>query len=317
MRQFCFFFILILLSACGNHEKDASKDDLVYPSQGLFATDYKYLFFGKLGSMQRSFQEDTLLFPPIDGLVHMSAYAFCPTDTCVAEYATLALRCPPIAPLLDWVADTVSNFAHSCPIGGGLRKYNGKNLSIPKKDLESDEEICKYYIDHLRHTYDNWHCTGEGDHGVLNEQAGLLLADSWHTGDLHTFYRIDWYDWMSCGNNTRESWWTVDATTGKLLSLSDFILPDKQDALTALMMPRIVNGKREKLIKQYPTYIAEAKDLLKRADGCALIPEGLVIFFYPYNLGTGADGEYEAVIPFEELNEILKQPILKMVSITE
>ena len=183
--------------------------------------------------------------------------------------------------------------------------------------LESDEEICKYYIDHLRHTYDNWHCTGEGDHGVLNEQAGLLLADSWHTGALHTFYRIDWYDWMSCGNNTRESWWTVDATTGKLLSLSDFILPDKQDALTALMMPRIVNGKREKLIKQYPTYIAEAKDLLKRADGCALIPEGLVIFFYPYNLGTGADGEYEAVIPFEELNEILKQPILKMVSITE
>ena len=296
--------------SCGPKKNNSAVvEDLVYPSEGLFSTDYKYLFFGKIGYTERSFQEDTLVFPPIEGLIHKSAYAFCPTDTCFAEHAVLALRCPPIETLLNWVSDTVNTFAHECPIGNGLLTYNEKELSIPKKHFKSADAICDYYTGQLQHAYDNWHCTGEGDHNSLNEQAGLLIADCWSTGNLYTFYRIDWYDWMSCGNNARESWWTVDSSTGNLLSLNDLILPEKVDTLADMLMHRLVNGGGEYLIRQYDWKPEEYKGVLERANGCALIPEGMVFYYYPYNLGSGADGQYEAVIPYEMLGGILKETL--------
>ncbi len=317
MRKQFFILILLLLASCGPRKTAKSlSENIAYPeeeaavAQDPVSTDYKYIFFGKLGFMERSFQEDTLVFPPIEGLVHRSAYAMCPKDTCFAEYAVLALRCPPIQPLLNWVADTVSAFVHDCPIGNGLSIYNNGEFSIPVKHLKSDREICDYYIGQLNHVYDNWQCTGKGDHGVINEQAGLLLADCWNNGKLYTFHRMDWYDWLSSGNNTRESWWTVDARNGELLSLDDMVRPGKRDSLSALMMAHLVNDKGERYAEQYPDASRNNLDVLSWANGGALTSQGLVIYFYPYNLGSGADGQYKAVIPYTELEGILKKDLL-------
>ncbi len=67
------------------------------------------------------------------------------------------------------------------------------------------------------------------------------------------------------------------------------------------MMRRLVNGNRDHFVHHRRCDPSEYTDILHRADGCALIKEGLIIYFYPYNLGAGADGEYEAVIPYDEL----------------
>ena len=317
MRKLFFILILLLFASCGPRKTAKSlSENIAYLEeeeavvQDSVSTAYKYIFFGKLGFMERSFQEDTLVFPPIEGLVHRSAYAMCPKDTCFAEYAVLALRCPPIQPLLNWVADTVSAFVHECPIGNGLSIYNNGELSIPAKHLKSDREICDYYIGQLNHVYDNWHCTGEGDHDVINEQAGLLLADCWNNGSLYTFHRMDWYDWLSCGNNTRESWWTVNAKTGKLLSLDDMVRQEKKDSLSNLMMAQLVNGRGELYAEQYAEASRNKLEVLSRADGSALISDGLVIYFYPYKLSFGADGQYKAVIPYAELEGILTKDLL-------
>ena len=314
MRKPYIILILLLLASCGPRKSAKSvsvsiacpeEDAEPAVDQDSLSKAYKYVYFGKIGFMERSFREDTLVFPPIEGLVHRSAYAICPTDTCVAEYAVLALRCPPIQPLLNWVADTVRAFVQECPIGNGLSNYNNRELGIPTKHLKSAREICDYYIGQLNHAYDNWHCTRDGDHDVINEQAGLLLADCWNNGNLYTFHRMDWYDWMSCGNNTRESWWTVSATTGKLLTLKDLVMPGKKDKLAELMMAHLTNGRGEIYAEQYPDAFKNNHEVLSLANGCALISEGLVIYFYPYILSIGADGQYDAVIPYSELEGIL------------
>ena len=321
MRHYYVLLLLIVLSGCDTkatdtkvvHETKTNEpkivDDLVHPEQGLFATGYKYIYFGMIDYKDRTVQEDSLLFPPFPGLVHQSVYAMCPKDTCFSEYAVLALRCPPIAPLLNWLSDMVYTFVQECPIGNGLQTYNGKRLNIPKKHFNSADDICNYYMGWLRHAYDKWHCTGEGDHDTFNEQAGLLIADSWNAANLYTFYRIDWYDAMSCGNNTQESWWTVDATSGKCLGLEDFIVLEQLDTLASLTMPRLVNSNGEYYIQQFKYDPSEYTQILMRADGCALIPEGLIFFFYPYNIGAGVDGQYEAIIPYQELNGILREPL--------
>ena len=307
MKRLSVVSLVILLICCGPRKNTTTVEakvallEIVHSNAG-----YEAIHFGRIGSRDRYFKEDTLSFPPVPGLVHRSVYAKCSKDTCFAEYAVLALRCPPIQPLLNWLTDSVNTFIQECPIGNGLLTYQDKQLNIKKKYLKSDKAICDYYMNQLQHAYDGWKCTGEGDPDSMNEQAGLLIVDYWSTGDLYTFYRIDWYDWMSCGNNTRESFWTVDATSGKLLGLEDLVLPEKIDTLAALMMPRLVNANDEYIIQQYPYKPEEYTTVLQRADGCALIPEGLVIYFYPYNLGSGADGQYEAIIPYVELNGILK-----------
>ena len=92
-------------------------------------------------------------------------------------------------------------------------------------------------------------------------------------------------------------------------SLADIVKPEMRDSLAALMVQRLVNGRGEYYFRQYEHTPDEYTDILDSANGCALIEEGLIIYFYPYNLGCGADGEYEAVIPYEELDEILSPPL--------
>ena len=104
---------------------------------------------------------------------------------------------------------------------------------------------------------------------------------------------MDWYDWLSCGNNTRESWWTVNAKTGKLLTLDDMVRQEKKDSLSTLMMAQLVNGRVELYAEQYAEASRNKLEILSRADGSALTSEGLVIklkdncrLFDPAELGN-------------------------------
>lgn len=303
--------IILLLISCSPKNKTVMVNckDTVDLIHDLSITDFKCRQFGMLGYMEHSFLEDTLHFPSVPNLVHESAYAICPTDTCFAEYTVLALRCPPIQPLLNWLSDSVRVFIQECPIGNGLQTFNDKKKDIPQKHLNSTEAICDFYIGQLRHVYDDWHCTGFGDHGCFNEQAGLLIADCWNSGNLFTFYRNDWYDCMSSGNNIRESFCTVDAITGNLLNLEDLVHQEKIDTVASLMMSRLVDASDEYYIHQFSYDPTEYVSILRRADGCALISEGLIFYYYPYTLAAGASGEYKSIIPYEELDGILKEDL--------
>lgn len=306
MKQFFILLLTLLLASCAGRQMTSIKyigapeydEPWNTPTISHRATDYKFSYAGTIGPWDRGIQEDSLDFPSIPGLVHKAVYAMCPVDICVAEYAVIALRCPQEQPLLDWMSEKVCDFANNCPVGNGREKYMGKAQGIQKKSLGSAEETCQYYMDQLGHLYDDWVCSGEGDPGSYNEQSGLLIVDCWRAGGLCTFYRADWYDWMSCGDNTKESYITVNAKTGKEMHLEDLVRPEKFDDLSALVLSHLTNGKGEAPV--------ESNDVLARANGCGLIREGLIIYCYPYNLGCGADGQYNALIPYEELDGILK-----------
>lgn len=271
-----------------------------------FRQSYDYIHFGMIGHDVHSFKEDTLVFPPISGLAHHSAYAMCEADTCFAEYSVLALRCPKNGKLYQWLSDRVHEYICNCAFGNARSTYDDTyQIDIKKKYFNSAEKICQYYISELEKIYSDWHCRGEGDPGMFNEQEGLLITDCWHSGDLYTFYESHWYDWLSAGNNCTESFLTVDSRSGKKLELHDIVAPDQYDRLSSLMMPRLKNGNDELLINQ-GTYTAEDKDVLSGANGCGFIEEGLIIYFFPYNLGSGAEGAHEAIIPYDELQDIIK-----------
>ena len=107
---------------------------------------------------------------------------------------------------------------------------------------------------------------------------------------------------MSCGDNTRESYYSVDLNTGKVATLIDFVPENRWQELAISMMKYLKNGNGE--MWKHPDFDwvpNDSLELLKDMDGCALVREGLVIFYYPYHIGAGADGEFKAIIPYADL----------------
>ena len=291
--------VLILLAILGCSQNGEPKTNPDYdqpwnmPTFRHKAMDYKYVDFGSIGFYDRSFREDTLVYPPIPGLMHVSKMAV--TKNCNgANYATLAVRCPNEPKLLQWLAGRVQRYVTDWPIGYDLSKD-----SLAEKKFDNAEKIAVYYMDKLGATLAEEEVES---FPTMTHQTGLLLADCWQRDDLYTFYESVW-DNESHLNH--ESYVTVNAKTGKDLGLKDFVNPKDYDELSALVMPRLENEHGERLLDQDYGYSADGYGILNSLGGCALIREGFIIYFKPYILGSGGDGMYRAVIPYEELIGIL------------
>lgn len=152
--------------------------------------------------------------PPIKGLYHNSCMFSCPEDGCFRKRDILALRCPDVAKLKQWMCVRAHAFAEDCSNGEECASHS----RIPQnKNLESAKEICDFYVAKTEEAISQYECKdSEGDFVPL-EQHGMLITDVWKRGDLYTFFISSWYDCMSCGDNTRRTYMTVDSKTGKAL----------------------------------------------------------------------------------------------------
>ena len=112
-----------------------------------------------------------------------------------------------------------------------------------------------------------------------------------------------WYDWGSCGDNTAFSYFTVDASTGKVVTYANLIDKSDEDKLDRLLPKYLGNGYEKWAASADRVKSNSGKKLISQMDGCALLKEGLIIFYLPYSIGCGADGEFTATIPYEVLKE--------------
>lgn len=268
------------------------------PTYSHASFGYKYVFFGEVSPWCREPGIDNTTLPPIPGLKYRSCAVLCEKDTCFASRAVLALRCPESPVLLDWASSRAATYAEWCKSG----MYGPQ----PEKYLagSSSADICNKYILLMKKAFQHQKCSG--DNGSPNEQLGFLLTDCWKTDRYCTFYEATWYDLMSCGDNTRESYFSVDLNTGKVATLADFVPESRWQELAGIMLKHLRNGNGN--LWRHPDFDWVPSDslaLLKDMNGCALIREGLIIYYYPYEIGCGADGQFNAVIPYEELEGFL------------
>lgn len=273
------------------------------PTYSHASFGYKYVFFGEVSPWCREPGIDNTTLPPIPGLKYRSCAVLCEKDTCFASRAVLALRCPENPVLLDWASSRAATYTDWCKSG----MYGPQ----PEKYVvgESSADICNKYILQMKKAFQHQKCSG--NNGSPNEQFGFLLTDCWKTDRYCTFYEATWYDLMSCGDNTRESYFSVDLNTGKVATLADFVPENKWQELAEIMLKYLRNGNGN--IWRHPDFDWVPSDslaLLKDMNGCALIREGLIIYYYPYEIGCGADGQFNAVIPYIELKELLLSPAL-------
>ena len=268
-------------------------------------TKYNYTNFGMIGDYDRKYKEDTLHFPPIPGLAYKTAYSFCHRDTCYANYAVLALRSPNNPLLLNWLEDKVRKYVAYWPISYDVLQFNSSDVPVPRKRLRSANDICNYYMKWLGESFKKKECNTEEKWTDANMQDALLLADCWRKGNLCTYYEGRW---NSENNLAHEAFRTVSAVTGKELTLADLVDSIKYDHLSVMMISKLINSHGEFFFDK-PYCLENATDVLLGLSGCGLIQEGLIIYFYPYRIGSGGDGEWKAIIPYEEVLYLLRPDI--------
>lgn len=271
------------------------------PTINQASDDFKYAYFGRVEPYYHKPGIDIHSLPPIPGLKYRSYSIFCQKDTCYAARAVIAIRCPEDPVLMHWSSSRAAKFAEWC---NGIIEHDGTRYNILK--VSSSADICNLYIRCIQKSFNQLTCDEIGDHGTPNEQFAFLLTDCWRTDKYCTFYESKWYDWMSCGDNTTESYFSVNIETGEIATVTDFVREKDLPRLANLMMKYLKNYKGELWV--YPDFewvASEPLDLLKQMNGCALIREGLVIYYHPYEIGCGADGHFKAVIPYSELKGIL------------
>lgn len=220
----------------------------------------------------------------IPGLIQASRKAVTHNgSTC---QATLAVRCPDKPGLLKWLAGRVQRYVTDWPAG-----YDRPGSDpVAENEFGNARELVDYYMESLEKALKE-----DDDYPWMTHQTMLMLADCWQKDDLCTFHELV-QDNQS--HLSRDGYITVNANTGKTMGLEDFVSPKDFDALSALMMPRLENVNGQRLMDQDYGYTANDKNVLRQLSGCALIREGLIIYFNPYILGSGADGSYKAVIPY-------------------
>lgn len=261
-----------------------------YPSQ---------IYFGMRDPYDRTPGVKASTIPPVPGLKYSSCYVLCPKDTCYARRVVMAVRCPQERVLLNWASKRAAWYEVVCcddPTGN----TEPENVLAVK----SAGDICRQYIRRIEESIRH-ECQEDGLHGEMNEQSGFLLTDCWQTDEYCTFYEATWYDMLSCGDSTTQAYYSVDKKTGRVATLEDFVPQSQWPELAAMLFKYLKNSLGVLWVDENPDRAAsDPMEVLEDRRGCALIREGLVIYYFPYSIGGGYEGEIMAVIPHKELKRI-------------
>lgn len=253
-------------------------------------------YFGKIGVFERNTTSDKIEIPAIPGLKYRSCMVVCPIDSCFGQRALIALRCPDNSVLLDAISGRLCDYSNKITHSAAIQKC---------EKPESSATVRSYYIDAIR-SYINKHTEHTEGQILPNEQHGILISDCWQSGDYCTFYEAMWFDMDSNGNQTTESYFTIDSKTGKVLRV-DNIVAENGMGLIAELLPKYLiseSGKHYEGNLPEPWNLSK-QELLSKMEGCALIREGLVIFYHPMVIDAALSGGYKAVIPYREIQDYL------------
>ncbi len=125
----------------------------------------------------------------------------------------------------------------------------------------------------------------------LDAWVDVVCRKVYETSDIVTFGLYSFVDYHgSCGNNTRIRYYTVDKRSGHVFSANELLKTYSKEQLN------------RKLLEQYKclsdNYISghsDSIDYVSVADGCAIVKDGTLFYYLPYNR-CGAEGQCNLVV---------------------
>lgn len=220
----------------------------------------------------------------------------------------VVLRCPNDGKLLQWASSRMKLFTDwviCYNIDGFGESHNGKDSVKLYENPSSVKDIADYYFKKMNKYPQDFGGISRG------QQYGFLLADIYRFGNLYTMEEYTWYDWMSSGNNMAVSWHTVDSESGESLGLEDIINEKDFDKFADIMIKHLRYWKGLWSDGMGELNPGQARSILDQRNGCALTPEGIVVYYHPYVIGLGFEGQFNSLVPYSEIQDMLKIEINK------
>lgn len=137
----------------------------------------------------------------------------------------------------------------------------------------------------------------ESSYEQIPEGRWCLVAHKvYDKGDQATYMVVVSYDINgSNGCPSQALYWTFDKKTGSLLQSKDVIAKyNKEDLKSQLWNAYYETCKQRGYDEDMITL--DPENLLSGVSGCAIINEGILFYYLPYSIGSGAEGEYYLVL---------------------
>ena len=245
----------------------------------------------------RARTEEEACWPELRDFTRASCLEFCPADTCHSERMVLLLSNCHERPVVEWMNGYIYDIMHR------MSFEEIKKLNDPK----DARQLADYYVNQARSISRSRGCSHTPEeHDVINEQTALFMGMETVSDDICTFMTHSWYDMLSCGDCTKRSWHTVLRRTGEEVTLRDIIPEEQMNEFLVLVSSNLRNG--EGLWREVTLEGSNMDNsyLLDNMSGCALVDEGLVVYYHPYRIGCGADGQFNALIPYSDVLPLVK-----------
>lgn len=277
----CILTVAFLALMSCNKKSESNAMAYSLPTFGLeFDTDSRY-----------GFKDNSVPMPSIEGLSSSYRWAYCHKDSCNTGYYVVGIRCPENKVIRQWVSGRLWEEMKGEEYDKKAPKDMVDNTSI------SISEVADFYLDQWQTYYDNYlngplQCEESGAFSYPTEQTGLIITDVWKQGEKITMCEHRWYDMMSNGCPYATSYYTIDSSTGKILSLKDLVTEKDIPQIEKKLKAAIAEMKQQR--DALP--LQEDIDLLDACSGVAIIGEGLLVYYHPYSIGAGFEGQYNVII---------------------
>ena len=124
----------------------------------------------------------------------------------------------------------------------------------------------------------------------------LVAHKVYDKGDQATYMVVVSYDINgSNGCPSQALYWTLDKKTGRLLQSKDIIAMYEEEDLKSQLWNAYIEASKERGLDE-DMIMLEPENLLSEVSGCAIINEGILFYYLPYVIGSGAEGEYFLVL---------------------
>lgn len=119
----------------------------------------------------------------------------------------------------------------------------------------------------------------------------VVCRKVYETSDIVTYGLYSYVDYHGpCGNNSRIRYYTVDKRSDHVLSVNELLEKYSKEQLNRKLL------EEYKSVAYYVRENADSVDYVSVADGCAILKDGTLFYYLPYNLGCGAEGQYNLVV---------------------
>lgn len=206
---------------------------------------------------------------------------------------------------------------YSCQLCDWVKSITGKkpNVYIPKTFTWSADSLANYYSIKLskiaeKQLKSDHHDEAMHFHNGIAGSSSISMFEVFRNEKYATICVYEYYGLSSMYHYFyKYSYYTVEVNNAGAISLGFNRIFKKEFANSVLeLLAKGLVDARFGLGKQFEDYNRDFLEL--KTDQVALLPEGVIFYYAPYEQGCFAEGQINVILPYEQVEQFLESEIL-------